>query len=97
MIIKYVTKGSPGSTVIKNLSASAGDARDAGLVSGSGRCPGEGNDNPLHYFCLENPMNRGRVWWAIAHGVEESDMTKCTCAYTQCKSDCFLIFLYCQV
>ena len=29
---------------------------------------GEGNGNPLHYSCLENPMDRG-VWWAIVHGV----------------------------
>ena len=26
--------------------------------------PGEGNGNPLQYFCLENPMDRG-AWWAI--------------------------------
>ena len=25
--------------------------------------PGEGNGNPLQYFCLENPMDRG-AWWA---------------------------------
>ena len=24
---------------------------------GSGRSPGEGNGNPLQYFCLENPMD----------------------------------------
>ena len=33
---------------------------DAGLIiPGSGRSPGEGNDNPLQYSCLENPMDRG--------------------------------------
>ena len=42
--------------VVKNSPASAGDA---GLIPGSGRSPGEGNDNPLQYFCLENPMHRG--------------------------------------
>ena len=31
----------------------------------------EGNGNPLQYFCLENPMDRG-VWWAKVHGVTES-------------------------
>ena len=32
---------------------------DLGLIHGSGRSPGEGNDNPLQYSCLENPMDRG--------------------------------------
>ena len=31
----------------KNLPASAGDIRDMGSISGSGRSPGEGNGNPL--------------------------------------------------
>ena len=35
----------------------------------------EGNGNPLHYSCLENPMDRG-AWRAVVHGVAESDMTK---------------------
>ena len=35
----------------------------------------EGNGNPLHYSCLENPMDRG-AWRAAVHGVTESDMTK---------------------
>ena len=44
--------------VVKNLFANAEDARDAGLIPGSGRSPGGGNDNLLQYFCLENPMDR---------------------------------------
>ena len=32
---------------------------------------GEGNDNPLQYSCLENPMDRG-AWWAAVHGVSRS-------------------------
>ena len=35
----------PGGTVVKNLSANAGDARDAGLISGWGSSFGEGNGN----------------------------------------------------
>ena len=58
---KYVYKGFPDGTMIKNLPANSGDARDEGSVSGSGRSPGEGNGNPLQYSCLENPMDRG-VW-----------------------------------
>ena len=32
---------------------------------------GEGNDTPLQYPCLEDPMGRG-AWWAAVHGVAES-------------------------
>ena len=49
----------PGSTVIKNLPASAGDMRDAGLITGCGRSPEIGYGNPLQYSCLENSMDRG--------------------------------------
>ena len=51
--------GFPGGTVVKNLPASAGDARDMGSILESGRYPGEGNGKPLQYSCLENPMDRG--------------------------------------
>ena len=50
---------------------SACNARDPGSIPGLGRSPGEGNGNPLQYFCLENPIDRG-VWWAH----KESDMTE---------------------
>ena len=53
---------------VKNLPANAGDA---GLIPGSERCPGEGNDNPLQYSCLEKSMDRG-AWWATAHGVTKN-------------------------
>ena len=45
--------------VVKNLPANAGDVRDAGLISGLGRSPGRGHDNPLPYSCLETHMDRG--------------------------------------
>ena len=62
--------------MVKNLPASAGDARDAGSIPGSGRSPGVGNGIPLQNSCLENSMDRG-AWWAIVHGVtKESDMTE---------------------
>ena len=44
--------------VIKNLPASAGDIRDAGLIPGLGRSLGGGHGNPLQYSSLENPMDR---------------------------------------
>ena len=57
--------------VVKNLNASAREARDLGLIPGSGRSPEAGNGNPLQYSCLENPMDRG-VWWVTVHGVAKS-------------------------
>ena len=35
------------------------NAGDPGSIPGSGRSPGEGNGNPLQYYCLESPMDRG--------------------------------------
>ena len=57
--------------VEKNPPANAGDIRDVGLILGLGRSPGGGSGNPVQYFCLENPMDRG-AWWAIVHGVAKS-------------------------
>ena len=62
---------------VKNLSAKAGDVRDAGSIPVSGRSPGEGNGNPLQYSCLENSMDRG-AWQAIVHSVAKSDTTEVT-------------------
>ena len=45
--------------VVKSPSANAGDVRDAALIPGSGRSPGEGTGNPLQYSCLGNHMDRG--------------------------------------
>ena len=50
---------------------SACDAGDLGSIPGSGRSPGEGNDYPLQYSCLEYPTDRG-AWQAIVHGVAKS-------------------------
>ena len=38
---RVVVLGFPGGSVVKNLLANAGDARDAGSISGSGRSPGK--------------------------------------------------------
>ena len=35
---------------------------------------GGGNDNPLQYFCLENPIDRA-AWWTTVHGVSKSRRT----------------------
>ena len=42
-----------------------------GSTPGSGRSPGQGNGNPLQYYCLENSMGRG-AWQDIVHGVAKS-------------------------
>ena len=55
----------------KEFACSAGDVS---LIPGSGRSPGEGNDNPLQYSCLGNPTDR-ETWWATVHGVAKSDTT----------------------
>ena len=47
----------------QTVNASAYNAEDPGSIPGSGRSPGEGNGNPLHYSCLENSMGGG-AWWA---------------------------------
>ena len=64
----------PSDSVVKNLPANAGDVS---LIPGLRRIPpGDGNDNPHQYSCLENPMDRG-AWQVIVHGVaKESDTTE---------------------
>ena len=64
--------GFPSSSDGKESACSAGDL---GAIPGLERSPGEGHGNPLQISCLENPMDKG-AWWATAHGVTESDMTK---------------------
>ena len=57
--------------VVKNPHANAGDVRDEGSISGSGRSPGGGHGNPRQYSCLENPMKTG-AWQATVHSVAQS-------------------------
>ena len=57
--------------VLKNPPANAGEIRDAGLIPGLGRFPGEGDVNPLQYSCLGNPPHGG-AWQAPVHRVAQS-------------------------
>ena len=66
-ILLIMNLGFRGGSVTKNLPANAGDS---GLIPGSERSPGVGNDNPLQYSCLGNPW-RG-IWWATIYGVAKS-------------------------
>ena len=57
--------------LVKNLPAmqeTACSTGDPSSIPGSERLPGEGNSNPLHYSCLENPMER-EAWRATVPGV----------------------------
>ena len=63
---KYIWTFSGGS----DHKESACNAEDLGLIPGSGRSR-EGNGNLLHYFCLENSMDR-ETWWATVYGVAKS-------------------------
>ena len=66
-------KGFPGGSMVKNLSADAGDS---GSIPGSGRSSGEGNGNPLQHSCLGNPMDRGTCWATVHEVTKESDKTQ---------------------
>ena len=63
--------GFSGGSVVKNLPANAGDARDKHLIPGSGRSPGVGTGNSLQHSCQENSMDRG-AWWATVYEVVKS-------------------------
>ena len=60
--------GFPGGSVSKESACNAGDP---GSIPGSGRSPGEGNDYPLQYSCLDNFMDRG-AWWATVLGAAKN-------------------------
>ena len=66
-----MTRGFPGSSVVKNLPA---NAKDTGSIPGLGRSPGGGYGNPLQYSCLETLMDRG-AWQATVHRVTKTEAT----------------------
>ena len=70
-----MSQGFPGSSVLKNPLANAGDIRNMGSFPGSGINPGGEHGNPLQYSCLENPLNRGAVEGYRPQGCKESDTT----------------------
>ena len=71
--LTYFTFFLPGGSVVKNQPSNEGDTCS---IPGSERPPGEGNGNPLQYFCLGNPKDIG-AWWVRVHGVaKEPDTTE---------------------
>jgi len=61
----------------KTLSSKEATYNTGGVGSfpGLGRSPGGGNDNPLWYSCLGNPMDRG-AWQATAHRCHDDSPIK---------------------
>ena len=71
--------GLPGGTVVKSLPANAGDARDMGLIPGSGRSPGGGKWQPTPVF-LSGISHRQRSLAGYSPwGRKESDTTEHAC------------------
>ena len=68
---RFIRLTSQVALVVKNLSAKAGDTRNASSIPGSERSPGGGHGNPLQYSCLENPRDGG-AWWAAVYGITHS-------------------------
>ena len=58
------------SQTVNNLACNAGDL---GSIPGSGRSPGEGNGNPLQYFCLENSMDKGACQAPLSMGFSRQE------------------------
>ena len=59
--------GFPGGSEIKNLPAKQ-EPQEMGSIPRLGSYPGGRHGNPLHYSCLEDPMNRGD-WWTMVHRI----------------------------
>ena len=58
--LRYVDDTSlMGASLVAQTVKRLPDVGDQGSIPGSGRSPGEGNDNPLQHSCLENPMDGG--------------------------------------
>ena len=60
--------GFPDDSDGEESACNAGDSGEQGLIPGSGRSQGEGNNNPLQHACLGSPMDRG-AWQATVHGM----------------------------
>ena len=63
----WLIRGFPDVSAGKETACNSGDARD------TSQSPGEGNGNPIQYFCLGNPMDRG-IWQATVHRVMKSQI-----------------------
>ena len=69
---KVIPPGFPGGSALKNPPANGGNLNS---ILGSWSPPREANGNPLQYFCLGNPVNRGTWWASVRRITKESDTT----------------------
>ena len=72
--------------MVKDLPASAGVAREKGLIPGLERSHGVGNGNPAQYSCLENSLDRGALL-ATVHGVQKHQTQLSTYSTQQISMD----------
>ena len=72
--------------MVKNLPASAGDAREGGSIPGLGRSPEGRHGNLLLYSCLENPMDK-EPGGLESIGHKEEDTLKQLRRFTHNKKD----------
>ena len=79
-----------GGASVKEPPATPGDIRDAGPIPESGRASSGGNDNPLQYSCLKNPMDRG-VWWVQSMGTQRSQARLSVRTHTWDALGCLLV------
>ena len=70
LYLSYLLNAYYGATVVKE---SACQCRTCGYDHWIGKIPWKGNDNPLQYACLGNPIDGG-AWWATIHGVAKSQI-----------------------
>ena len=68
LLIQCIYEGLPCSSDDEESTCNAGYP---GPIPGFRTSPGERNDNPLQYSCLENSMDRG-AWRATVRGVLKS-------------------------
>ena len=62
---------------VKNTTANAGDVGDTSLILlGLGRCPGEGNGNPLQHSCPGKLHGQRSLTDYSPGGSKESDTTE---------------------
>ena len=71
LFFMYQFFGLPDGSVGKESAWDPPRGPNAGLIPGSRRSPGGGNDKLLQYSCLKNPMDRG-AWQATVQRVAKS-------------------------
>ena len=62
--------------MVQTVKNPPGNVGDPDSISGSGRCPGEGNGYPLQYSGLENPHGQRSLAGHGPRGCKESDGTE---------------------